>query len=73
MIEFLQLAPTIKVLRVQSLDALGLERPNDGVIGIEHVAEHGIGVMDWRRRSWGSSTPYIFICVEIDILNGRQR
>lgn len=73
MIELLQFAPTIKVLRVQSLDALSLERPNDGVISVEHVAEHGVGVVDRRRRPRGSSTPYILIRVEIDVLDGRQR
>lgn len=72
-IELLQLAPTVEVLRVQPLDALGLERPDDGVVGVEHVAEHGVAVVDRRRRSRGASPPHILVRVKIDILDGRQR
>lgn len=71
-IELLQLTPTVKVLRIQPLDALGLERPDDRVVGIEHIAEHGIIVVDRRRRPRGPSTPYILIRVQINVLNGRQ-
>lgn len=72
-IELLQLAPAIEVLWIQPLDALGLERPDDRVVGVEHIAEHGIIVMDRRRRPRGSSTPYILVRVQINVLDGRQR
>lgn len=60
------------MLRVQSLDALSLERPDDGVVGVEHVAEHGVVVMNRRRRPRGASAPYILVRVEIDVLDGWQ-
>jgi len=71
-IELLQLAPAIEVLRVEPLDALSLQRPDNRVVGVEQIAEHGIFV---NRRRWPrrSSAPYILVRVQVDVLDGRQR
>lgn len=71
MIELLQFASTVEVLRVQSLDSLRLQRPDDCVVRIEDIAEHRIAVVNRRRRPTNSSTTNILVRVIIDILDGR--
>lgn len=73
MIEFFELSSTIKVLRIQSFDALSLQRSYNGIIGVENIAKHGISVVDRRRRSGGSTTSNIFVGVQIYVLQRWQR
>lgn len=61
------------MLRVEPLDSLSLQRSDYRVVRVEHVAEHRVAIVNRRRWSWSSSTAYILVRVQIDVLNGRQR
>lgn len=55
-IEFLEFALVIEVLRIETLEALRFEWPDDEIVGAERLTEHGVRVVDrrwrerWRRR-----------------------
>lgn len=61
------------MLRVEPLEALRLQRPDNVVVVAERIPEHGVRVLDrgWRFR--GPILPDVFVREQVDVLRRWQR